>query len=615
MVDNKPLLTGAATLEAPEDGPKTMTAQSIVDMDYKDFETTFQNLTPEEIHTIPEAEFQKLPLRKRYEMYFESAAGSNNMGNGPLAIIFVLYTVWGIIWFSVFNWLVRDRYEDFFSDVNMRKFVLYNILHGVLGFGASCGPLGSKMKVPFGATMATYLTPGTMSSPLFPKFVGLLQKTPCQRSVLTVIAFIAYVAALVRAIHDPSISNMVIANAALGVCSIFDFSIFFASRGEHYGYHMFCMMFPDWVAGCQWVQVVLWCFTGCSKCGPWFKYVIQVLVKDAIWTPCLPKNFSARLFNKDWPRDYSPSNVSRTLAVMGAVGEWVFPLSCVAASGTLINSIGVFGMISYHGIIWCTLPMASVFEWQYYTMFMTYFLYSVHTFTFPTSPVLIGFLVVVLVVFPIVGQFEPNLVPFLMGYRQYAGNWRLGWWIIKKTAKESKDEKINKIKTYNPIFGWEAAPEAFGGFRSDYLMAASFMVVPQFRGMFSVLEKFFKDNNYSPDEFYIVNSFGVSNAVFGWDLAVGWLWYRECFRQGVLDICGFEEKECYVLQCEPVRNLPPYNLQYRLMDMKKGPLDAEINVDIPYSALEGTHPMRVQLEPEQMQRGKSIRGTFLSTYY
>lgn len=273
-------------------------------------------------------------------------------------------------------------------------------------------------------------------------------------------------------------------------------------------------------------------------------------------------------------------------------------------------------MILYHTVIWLTLPAASVFEWQYYTQFMTIFLYARNNFDstsrtltyehiglgLPTSPLLVAFLVVVLVVVPIIGQIEPKLVPFMMAYRQYAGNWRTGWWIIRKDKKE----KIEKIKTWNPIYRDQ---------RFEYGLAASFMVVPQFRGIFSVMEKFFEENDYSPNDFDFVFSFFMENAIFGWGLGLGWMWNRECFRNAVVEVCGLERGDCFVLQMEPVSALPPHTLQYRLMDMAKGPLEAEVFVEMPYKELEGTHPLEVNVKPERMTSGKSIRGTFLSTYY
>lgn len=261
-------------------------------------------------------------------------------------------------------------------------------------------------------------------------------------------------------------------------------------------------------------------------------------------------------------------------------------------------------MIGYHAFIWLTLPFASVFEWQYYCQFMTYFLYARNGFNLPTSPLLLAFLVIVLLVIPVVGQIWPRLVPFLMAYRQYAGNWRAGFFMVRKSAQP----KFDRIKAWNPIF--------YPAGRIEFKLGAPVMAVPQYRGMFSVFEKFFDDNpRFKPSDFLIVNSFTFSNAVFGWDLQVGWLWFRECFRTAVVDICGLEAGECYVLQIEPVSLLPPYQLTYRLMDLVKGPMEADVFADVLYSDLEGTHPMDVHLKPELMRKGKSIRGTFLSTYY
>ena len=46
-----------------------------------------------------------------------------------------------------------------------------------------------------------------------------------------------------------------------------------ASRGEHYGYMLYCLAFDEWLFGCQCVQLALWTGAGLSKLGPWFKAV------------------------------------------------------------------------------------------------------------------------------------------------------------------------------------------------------------------------------------------------------------------------------------------------------------------------------------------------------
>jgi hypothetical protein len=562
-----------------------------------------------ECHDYPNEEFEKLSLRERMGMYFEVVAGANS--TLPVPLLLIVYSVFGLIWYAGYRYLVLDTTQDFWSEQNMRKFVLYNILHGLFGFGATNGPLGAgKAKVPVMANFLTALTPNSMCSPLFPAVAGIFQKTPGKRGPMAIITFIVYIASLLYCIQDPTQQRVQYCVICLFLVSIFDFVQFFASRGEHYGYHMICMMFPDWIAGAQWIQLMLWIMVGISKLGPWFKYAIQVLVKDAIWTPCLPKHFSARLFMKDWPRDYSPSGTTHILGHLGAVGEWLFPLFCTQPPGTTLNLIGVYGMIAYHGFIWATLPTASVFEWQYYTVFMTYFMYYKNAFTLPTSPGLIGFLAVVCFIIPVVGQLNPRMVPFLMAYRQYSGNWRFGFWVVKKSARH----KLDKIPVWNPMCWWEAAPSFVGGERAEYNLLASFMVVPQFRGVFHILEKYMEESGTRPEEYNFISSPFAANSMFGWDLGVGWCWYRDVVRTAVVESCGFDQGECLWLQPEPVQPLPPHNLAYRLMDVTKGPMDAECYAEVPYSFLEQSHPLEVKLEPWMMKKGKSINGMFLTTY-
>eukprot|EP00440_Ansanella_granifera_P004625 gb/GFBE01005014.1/.p1 GENE.gb/GFBE01005014.1/~~gb/GFBE01005014.1/.p1 ORF type:complete len:575 (+),score=122.97 gb/GFBE01005014.1/:1-1725(+) len=562
-------------------------------------------LNPNEVPDFESEAFRKLGSRDQIRLIFEAVATSNY--SMPVCAVFAMYGFFGALWFGVYYFVVMDPSAAMFSSLNMRKFILYNILHGVLGFGATCGPLGGKMKVPLGATGLTFLTPGTLCSPLFPGAVGLFLKTPGRRSSFAVVAFAAYVAALVWAIMDPCTERVILANAALGMACVFDTVIFFASRGEHYGYHMFCMMFPDWIAGCQWVQLMLWIMVGVSKVGPWFKYAIQVLAKDAIWTPLLPEHFSCKLWNKDWESgDFTPSAFTEAAAHAGAVFEWVFPLCCLATPGTYLNLTGVIGMMIYHAVIWATLPFASVFEWQYYTMVMTYYLYGCNSFSLPTSPLLVAFLVLVLVIIPVVGQIYPRLVPFLMAYRQYAGNWRQGSVFVRKSARA----KLEKLRSYNPLVKDDAAAEI-----EEWKVGAVFIVVPMYRGHTSMLEKFHEDTGTVPDDFHGIGGFHFFNAAFGWDLGVGWLWYRDCVGSALVDICGFEAGECYFFHTEPASCIPPYKVHYRLFDVTKGPRDAEIYADVPYELLETKHPTEVFLPKDLMKRGNSINGTFLGTYY
>ena len=111
-------------------------------------------------------------------------------------------------------------------------------------------------------------------------------------------------------------------------------------------------------------------------------------------------------------------------------------------------------MISYHAFIGVCMPFASVLN--YSCMIFAYFLFCQHEFALPGSPALLAFLLLVLIIIPIIGQLNPSLVPFLLAYRPYMGNWRFGWYVVHKKGLA----KHQKLKTTEDPFvaanlGWK----------------------------------------------------------------------------------------------------------------------------------------------------------------
>jgi len=165
----------------------------------------------------------------------------------------------------------------------------------------------------------------------------------------------------------------------------------------------------------------MYIFAGGAKMGPWFKYVVQVLVKDAIITPCLPKHTLPRLSSE----------------LLWGVRDDVVPrLHCGDVADGICVRVAVLLHLHQHVPLWAS-----------------------HNFSIPSSPGLIVFLLVALFIIPIIGHIWPQLVPFLMAYRQYAGNWRMGVWIVRKSAVQ----KLLRIKTYNGLLWFDEAPLELGG--------------------------------------------------------------------------------------------------------------------------------------------------------
>merc|ERR1719174_1645599 len=147
---------------------------------------------------ISESVWRRLNFRGRLRIWLELADNGNPFPIGAA----VVYAVKFPIWFSVFNYVFRDRQLPFSSELNVKRWIVYNLLHDVLGFGATSGQIGFKEVGP--------------------------------------------------------------ALALLGALAPFDVMPFFASRGEHYVYQMICCAFsgPQWKFGCQMVQLALWIGAG-----------------------------------------------------------------------------------------------------------------------------------------------------------------------------------------------------------------------------------------------------------------------------------------------------------------------------------------------------------------
>lgn len=148
----------------------------------------------------------------------------------------------------------------------------------------------------------------------------------------------------------------------------------------------------------------------------------------------------------------------------------------------LLPSVGVPVVISFHFYIFCMVPFASVMEWNVFCVLSAIYHFGLNTVTLPPalSPLLAVrsphhhqlpqscrkapasvtrthslttcaaatrqvFLVVVAGVVPLVGQLYPKLVPFLIAYRPYAGNWRFSWHVVDNKATH----KLRKLKCVN----------------------------------------------------------------------------------------------------------------------------------------------------------------------
>ena len=86
-----------------------------------------------------------------------------------------------------------DVTKSAFSELNFKRWILYNILTDVIGLNATSGPLGFRVKYPF-VTWYNFMTPGTITSPIFPN-------TRAIRSIWLVMGYIIYLVFIVCALR------------------------------------------------------------------------------------------------------------------------------------------------------------------------------------------------------------------------------------------------------------------------------------------------------------------------------------------------------------------------------------------------------------------------------
>lgn len=572
---------------------------------------------------VKEEEWKPMSFRDRVKICNDKFLRDN--GIMPVPAFIATYASIGALWWAGVVFFL-DPAQPFFSDLNMKRFLLYSILHSILGFGATSSFLGQRFKFAVGGPGIHFLWPGTICSPLFPSVVSYVNPVPGQRSMLAVLCFIAYAFSLLHELLSPE-PSAVIPVMLMAICTIFDYNIFSASRGEHYGYFLVCMLFPDWLHGWQCVQLALWSWAGVGKIGPWFQPVIPFITKDSVYTWLLPKQLMCKLLVKDYPNDLNPSKLSTVLAYSGATLEVLFPLCC-STSVYLLRYLGAYGMICYHCFIGACMPFASVFEWNYSCMILSYFLFCQHELTLPSSPALQGFLLLVLIVIPVVGQLNPSLMPFLLAYRPYMGNWRFGWYVVHNKGL-SKHQKLKS--TEDPFCGknavWMYSWFAYFGLPVqqsirtfhywDYMVAGMMMTVPAYRPFISIIEKLCQENGWDIDDVNFTHSESYQNQVFGFSLGTGWISTRECVRKAFNAICGFEKGEMYFVQFDPCKPLPwgkdHHLVKFRCFDVTEGPENAQIFGEMPYAQLAACQPADVQVK--DLKAGKSIQGIFLDTYF
>ncbi|MEQ9322184.1 MAG: DUF3556 domain-containing protein, partial [Polyangiaceae bacterium] len=368
-------------------------------------------------------------------------------GYGTPPAVFVLYLAKIAAYVAVWAWFVGftpglgglSTIADWWLEpVAFQKAIVWSMLFEGLGLGCGSGPLTGRYFPPVGG-FSHFLRPGTTKLPLFPRLplVG-----GHRRTWLDVALYAAFLALALRALVAPSLGASELAPVAIVVVlmSVSDKTLFLATRSEHYFTTLLCFLFAsNWIAGAKAVQLALWFFAGVSKLNRHFPAVVCVMVSNS---PVLRFRWLRERMYRRFPDDLRPSRLAEIMAHVGTALELGVPLVLWWGSGGTVTTVGLIMMVMLHGFITSNVPMGVPLEWNVMVVYGAFFLFGAHAdvslMALGSIPLGVA-LVAMLVVVPLVGNFFPKHVSFLLAMRYYAGNWANSVWFFRGESYKRLD--------------------------------------------------------------------------------------------------------------------------------------------------------------------------------
>jgi hypothetical protein len=142
------------------------------------------------------------------------------------------------------------------------------------------------------------------------------------------------------------------------------------------------------------------------------------------------------------------------------------PLVLLFSPWPWLTWIAIISIWMLHTFIISTIPLAVPLEWNVFFMFVVAFLFANFSpgngyAVSDMDPVLLAIVVCVALAPIVLGALRPQYVSFLVGMKQYAGNWASGTFSFRDKEKEDRiNERIvksadNQIDQIEPLFGKE----------------------------------------------------------------------------------------------------------------------------------------------------------------
>ncbi len=503
------------------------------------------------------------------------------------------FYAWKIFFYALFGWIVAGAFTAGleFSDLSSwwsepifyQKLMIWTILLEILGLAATCGPLAFHFDPPIGGVLYWWQN-DTLRVPPYPNHVPFTagsRRTPWDtglyKLILASLVLLLFLSGQqVDGLPEGS-AGILPQWAVLIYCGLIltmglrDKVVFLSSRAEQYVPTLLCFglftNFVDMIIAAKIFIVIIWMGAGFSKFNHGFSSTVAIMVQN---TPWVVWDRFRKATVKDYPNDLRPSNVTHALAhIGGTTCELVMPLVLLFAPWHWMTWVAIVSIWMLHTFIISTFPLAVPLEWNVFFIFCAAFLF--HNFhpsdgyaVTDMNPALLPVVLVMGLSFIILGAFKPQYVSFLIGMKQYAGNWAAATFSFRDKEKEDRiNDKIvkaadNQIDQIEPLFGKEIS-EVF------IQKAVAFrMMHPMGRMHISALMRHvdsLDDRVQREGEF-------VSNVLTGWNFGDGHC-LDERLISALQERCQYEPGDVVIAWTE---SQPAFDkkVQYRVIDAALG---------------------------------------------
>ncbi len=482
----------------------------------------------------------------------------------------------------------------------LQKAVLWSMVFEIMGFGCGSGPLTGRYIPPVGGFLY-FLRPGTTKMPFFAGAPIIGRDT---RSFLDVLLYAGFLALVFRALMAPALTWELVVPVVvlLPILGLFDKTLFLAARSEHYWTASVAMLFAgQFLPAAKVIWVAIWWGAATSKLNHHFPSVVTVMISNSPLTQWGPIR---RWMYQNYPEDLRPSNFAKFMAHAGTVVEYSFPLVLLLSGGGTLTWVTLCVMLGFHIFITSNIPMGVPIEWNVIMVYGGFVLFGAHpavSIAAISSPLLIAVLVGMLVVLPVVGNFWPQHVSFLMSMRYYAGNWAYSVWLFEGDACAKLDRNLVKfaprIKDQLAFLYDEDTCDAIVSkvmaFRAMHLHGRALQfLVPRAIDVDRI-----NDYEYLDGEL-------VAGVALGWNFGAGHL-HNLQLMESLQRQCGFEPGE---LRCIFVESTPMLSIyhQWTIADAAEGVLERG---EISTREMLDLQPWGTgQPEPASMRRGEDVEG-------